>query len=601
MSDATTSQAGHGKPTRVTLIASLLLVLAVVTTLSLLTVRHRLLRNISTGLSDDLSLSVETFSNIEAQRLDELRRENALLANLPTLKAVMTTNDSTIRDASILFWQTSRNDLFALADKHGRVIAAYTLGTPADAALRTRLSQAVSIPGRHYLLTGNRLFEYSMRPLYLGDDETGTLIGYVISGDAIDERFVRQMGRASGVEVAYLSYRHVVISTLPALTQQSTLPLGTFPDLKAKSQTITLKGERFLLTGQDLSEVSAEPLQLMVLKSFDKAERAVGEIDRLVLFVGLFATGIGVVLMLFLSQALTRPLELLAKGVRAFGLGDTLHALPQNGPLEVRELSAAFAAMRNHIQRTNLDLLEAERLATIGRMAASVSHDLRHSLAVIYASSEILTYPRLSESERQEIFAEIGKAVNGTTDLLDSMLIFSRSGTAVQRSQALIAALLERTIALIRIHPDAQGVVLSAEYGEPTDTSAFVDVRQIERAIFNLLLNACQSRNEFGQTHTVLASLATTPDSLSLTVLDDGPGVPDDVRQSLFKPFVSEGKQKGTGLGLTLVNSIAVEHGGMAELLSTRPGETIFRMKIMRTSGSTVLEPAPIQSEVVIR
>jgi signal transduction histidine kinase len=99
--------------------------------------------------------------------------------------------------------------------------------------------------------------------------------------------------------------------------------------------------------------------------------------------------------------------------------------------------------------------------------------------------------------------------------------------------------------------------------------------------------------------HVVISTLpALTQQS---TVLDDGPGVPDDVRQSLFQPFVSEGKQKGTGLGLTLVNSIAVEHGGTAELLSTRPGETIFRMKIMRVSGSIVPEPAPIQSEVVIR
>jgi nitrogen-specific signal transduction histidine kinase len=65
-------------------------------------------------------------------------------------------------------------------------------------------------------------------------------------------------------------------------------------------------------------------------------------------------------------------------------------------------------------------------------------------------------------------------------------------------------------------------------------------------------------------------------------VIDDGPGVPDSIRKSLFEPFVSEGKQKGTGLGLTLARSIASEHGGEVTLLSSRPGETIFQMKVAR-------------------
>ena len=67
-----------------------------------------------------------------------------------------------------------------------------------------------------------------------------------------------------------------------------------------------------------------------------------------------------------------------------------------------------------------------------------------------------------------------------------------------------------------------------------------------------------------------------------MSVIDNGDGIPESIRNSLFEPFVSEGKQKGTGLGLTLAHCIAVEHGGEVVLLSSIPGETIFQMTVAR-------------------
>ena len=73
--------------------------------------------------------------------------------------------------------------------------------------------------------------------------------------------------------------------------------------------------------------------------------------------------------------------------------------------------------------------------------------------------------------------------------------------------------------------------------------------------------------------------------------MDNGPGVPEDIRTSLFEPFVSEGKQKGTGLGLTLAHCIAAEHGGEVIMVGSRPGETVFRMSVAREA---VREPLPV-------
>lgn len=312
---------------------------------------------------------------------------------------------------------------------------------------------------------------------------------------------------------------------------------------------------------------------------------ATREINRLVSIVGLLALIVGSVLMLVLSGMVTRPLELLAKSVRAFGTGDGSYSLPKNGTQEVRELSVAFARMRKQIQETNHALLESERLATIGRMASSVSHDLRHYLAAVYANAEFLSSSRLTEEERTELFNDIRTAVHGTTELIDSLLIFSRTGTAVQREPELLSALVERAIALVRAHPDAERVVLRAQYREPNETTAILDARQIERAIYNLLLNACQSTRRNANEPNgwlVTAEITVTPNDLMVMVTDNGPGVAETIRNSLFEPFISEGKQSGTGLGLTLAHCIAQEHGGFVRLVSSRPGETVFVMSIAR-------------------
>ena len=75
-------------------------------------------------------------------------------------------------------------------------------------------------------------------------------------------------------------------------------------------------------------------------------------------------------------------------------------------------------------------------------------------------------------------------------------------------------------------------------------------------------------------------SIAAAEKTITLTITDSGPGVAEHIRNSLFEPFVSDGKHSGTGLGLTLANSVAKEHGGAVTLLSTQPGETIFRLSL---------------------
>ena len=591
------TQEKRGFPTRLMLVAALVLVIASTTVSSLLVIGHFMRGQVLEDFSKDLTHSVENFHNFEAQRQAALERENALLADLPSLRALMTTNDQrTIEDGAQNFWKVSESDVFALVSNDGHILAAYTSGTKADATLRGDLASAFNDENKHYLLSGGRLFEYSKSPLYFGNETTGTVLGYVVSGYAIDSQFLQQVNRSSAAEIAFVSRTHVVTSTPDSTLRDA---LNGHPKLSDGSRgnptTISLLGKRYLVTSDDLSQNASAPLQLVVMKSFAQAEQSQHQIDRLLVLVGLFALLGGMAIMLAISGMLTGPLEQLAKSVRAFAAGDDASFPPQRGPCEVRELSGAFTAMQQEIQQTNRALLESERLATIGRMASSVSHDLRHYLAAVYANAEFLANSNLTTEERAELFADIRMAVNGTTELIDSLLIFSRSSGAAQRTVELISVLVERAMALVRSHPDAGRVRLRTVCDDAQSTAALVDAKQMERAIYNLLLNACQAGRSNRNSPSVTATIASSNEYLTITITDEGAGVSESIRENLFDPFVSEGKQNGTGLGLTLAQHIAEEHGGAVQLVSSRPGETVFVLSIARRTLSKSHIESPVE------
>lgn len=572
----------RGFRTRMLLVAAMALIIVCATFGSLLIVRTELERQVTQDFTRDLDHSVTTFQNLEAQRLNALARENALLADLPSLKALMTTSDKrTIEDGGVEFWKVGENDLFALVDNQGHVVAAYARNVHDTTSLSEDLGREVGQPALRYLVSSHRLYACSQHPLYFGSETSGVLLGYVVSGFEIGPDLLRQIGQATSVETVFLSRGQTLASTLegPLLHQISTWPAASGSELRTPV-TMKLGDERFLAATRDLSASAPVPLELVVLKSFDQAERSIRQIDRLMLIAGFLALIVGTLLMVWLSRIVTRPLENLAAGVRAFGVGDSSHLLPSEGPREVRELSLALAKMRDEILRANQALLESERLATIGRMASSVSHDLRHYLASVYANSEFLATSPLSEAERIEILDDIRTAVHGTTELIESMLVFSRTGGATRRSHETVANLLERALTLLRAHPDAAGVQLTTTHCDATESSAPVDGKQVERAFYNLLLNGCQAARSGEKDPHVEARLGLRDGMVELEVEDNGPGVPENIRDSLFQPFVSEGKQNGSGLGLTLAHCVAAEHGGEVVLLTTSPGQTVFRMTI---------------------
>jgi signal transduction histidine kinase len=579
-----TNDPNKGLRTRFLLQIWVALIVAVTMALCLMVVRDRMRVSVQRSLRQDLQHSLETFQDLQARRRNALERENILLADLPTLRALMTTHDErTVEDSAVEFSKLSGNGLFALADSDGRVIAAVDAsGTHED--LKQRLQRVLAKPETHYLLASATLYEFTSTPIYFGPRASGTLLGYVVGGYPVDHQLLQEMGRGAGAEGMFLTDTHVAATTLPP-DGSAGLVRHALSAANDSSFLVNLAGKRFLAVSRDLSQSANVPLHLVLLKSLAPAEEAEREISRLLLLAAGVAIAIGSVLMLLVARTLTTPLERLATAVSAFASGDEAYALPAEGPREVRYLSAAIADMRADIQKKNRALLESERLATIGRMAHSVSHDLRHYLAAVYANAEFLASPSLPEGERQEIFEEIRLAVLGTTDMLDALLLFGTNGSTPPRTTVPMNIVVERAVALDRAHPDSFRVAVHTQYA-PGDTTVTMDVRQMERAVYNLLLNACQSAAEGIPEGEVVVIVADDPTYVTVTVRDTGPGVPQEIRQTLFDPFVSVGKQKGTGLGLTLAHSVAQEHNGGVMLVSSTIGETVFRLTVERRCTS---------------
>ena len=348
-------------------------------------------------------------------------------------------------------------------------------------------------------------------------------------------------------------------------------------------EQVQLGDERFLATSLELAAAHAPSVRLSVLKSYDQATAFLDSLNRLLLFVGLAAVLGGSALVFFISTTFTRPLGHLVAGVRALGRGDFHYQLDARGSDEVAEVTGAFNRMRDSLLKTQQELIDAERLATIGRMASSVSHDLRHSLAAIVANAEFLCESHLSTDQREELYHEIRIAVNQMTDLIDSLLEFSRTRESLRRTYGSVKESVDRVVQAVRTHPRVQAVRITVR--QEGDSTGWFDSKKLERALYNLLLNACEA--VAGQDGQITIDLREVVGGLEIRLSDNGRGIPESIRGKLFEPFISYGKENGTGLGLTVVQKIIQDHGGDVTVEKTSPEGTVFRITLPIIASSS--------------
>lgn len=580
---------------RTKFLISMLAISAGLTCTTLLFVQRNVQAEVRKEIFADLHNSISTFQNFQRDRELTLAHSAELLADLPILRALMTTgHEPTIQDASGNLWRLAGSDLFVLADRSGKVVALHskTPGLGQESA-EEFLRKGAGYQGEsgEWWFGARQLYEVFVKPIYFGKASDNQLLGYLAVGYEIDDRVLQEMSSIAGGPVAFRYADVIVRSTLPA--EQETALLERTHDLASHSgempSEIELGKERFLVSSVEIAPNRA-PVSLIVLKSYDQATQFLRDLDRLLLGLGLVAVLGGSALVFLISHTFTRPLRELVSGVRALGEGNFSYPLAVRGNDEAAEVTTAFDEMRRALQKNRQDLLDAERLATIGRMASSISHDLRHSLAAIFANAEFLSESNLTARQREELYLEIRIAVDRMTDLLDSLLELSWTREALRPSFGDVRDSIHRAVQAIRAHPEFHDIRISVS--QNGKTAGWFDPKKVERVLYNLLRNACEVVPK--DSGHVEVELAGSPTGLEIRVSDNGPGIPRPIRHNLFEPFVSYGKENGSGMGLAVAQKIIQDHGGEISVEHTSETGTAFKLTMPLALAS---KEAPTNAE----
>jgi signal transduction histidine kinase len=520
-----------------------------------------------------------------------LRHSAQLLANLPISRALMTTaHAATIQDASTDLWTTAGTDLLVLADRGGEVMGVHS-STPAldrriaQDFMRRSLTQEQT---EYWWMAGNHLYEVSIQPIYLGPAAENRVLGFVALGYEIDDGATRELSQVAASQVAFWYGGNLVRSTLSAADQEDYVRLRASGRLgtKANPFEIQLGSDRFVATAVDLAPGTKPEVRLAVLKSLAQSNAFIAELNRLLLGLGLIAVLAGSAVVFVVSRTFTKPLEDLVAGVRALGRGEFSYPLAAHQEGEVAELTTAFLGMRASLQESQRELLDAERLATIGRMASSISHDLRHQLAAILANAEFLSEQR-SQHERTELYDELRAAVAQMTDLIDSLLEFSRPRESLRLSWTRLDDMLERAVQTVRARPEFRNVSVAAS---SSGLEGWFDSNKLQRVFQNLIINGCEASGT--ENGSVKVSSRRQGQMVEITVEDNGRGIADHLHDSIFEPFVSHGKENGTGLGLTVVHKIVQDHGGEVRVRTTSSAGTAMVVSLpLLSSPHAVVRP----------
>lgn len=223
------------------------------------------------------------------------------------------------------------------------------------------------------------------------------------------------------------------------------------------------------------------------------------------------------------------------------------------------------------------DLKERDRLAALGEMAAGLAHEIRNPLGAIKASAQYLTDPEHVEEtpaeERHEFLDIIVGEVDRLNHVVASFLDFARPSDGERKAPIDATPVLERAMTLVgREHPD---VTISLELNASRRIAILPE--RLTQIALNLARNAVQAMDGEGHLTVSASDLdSAAAEEVVITFRDRGPGIPDEIRDTLFGPFVTT-KHDGTGLGLAITHQLVTAVGGKIEVESA-PGGATFAM-----------------------
>lgn len=579
---------------RTKFLLSLLAMSAGLTAGTLFIVSYSVQKRVRASLQEDLHNSLNTFQSFEKQRDITLSRSAELLANLPNVRALMTTPDAaTIQDASADVWRLSGSDLLVMAGRSGNLVAlrTSTAGLARDTAQQLFRRSLEKGESHDWWFGGNRLFEVWIQPIYFGPASENSTIGFLAVGHEIDSRVANDFGNIAASETAFYFGDALVASTLKLDQQSQLMALHRTHSANASNipQEIHLGSERFLVTTETLSIQTQPEVSLSILKSLDRATAFLHSLNRILLGLGLLSVFAGSALVFLISDTFTRPLANLVGGVRALETGDFTFALESSGGDEVAEVTAAFDRMRTSLQTTQREhkqleerLRQAHKMEAVGRLAGGVAHDFNNLLTIIRGHSDLLLDRLGVDSSQRRSLEQIQKAGNRAISMTRQLLAFSR----MQVLEPRVLDLNELVSELGKMLPRLIGEHIEYAFLPEQNLSPVkADPGQIEQVIMNLVVNARDAMPDGGKITVRTRNIVIDEDEAKkrspmapgsfvlLSIADGGHGMDMETKAHIFEPFFTTKEVgKGTGLGLATVYGVVKQSGGFI-YVDSAPGK----------------------------
>ena len=323
-------------------------------------------------------------------------------------------------------------------------------------------------------------------------------------------------------------------------------------------------------------------------RTIDEFEQDEDELAWGAILLASVATVIGLLITFFATRTLN-PLGALRKGVERVAAGRYDEPVAITARDELGVLAAEFNRMAEAIRRRDSQLseqqealLQREQLATVGRMSAQITHELRNPLSSIGLNSELLM-EELQSTElpgqlepARDLLISITKEVERLKEITEHYLRFARLPIPEPAPVDLNHAAAE-LIEFLRSEMERAQIKLRLDR-DPITNSINVDPNQLRAALLNLLRNAREAMPRGGH---VVVKARTIGAEAYIEVSDTGSGIEKDVQKRLFEPFFST-KAQGTGLGLSMVKQIVDAHSGRIDVNSAPGRGTTIRLTFPR-------------------
>ena len=284
-----------------------------------------------------------------------------------------------------------------------------------------------------------------------------------------------------------------------------------------------------------------------------------GRMATVVLSVlGSVALAIGIIIVIS-TQRLLSPLKQLQQVVSRVAAGDLSARANIYRNDELGMLATRFNNMANALVERDKQLIRSERLATAGRIAAQVTHEIRNPLSSLDLNADLLRDEVASDGSKEEslqLLSAMQDEIERLTRITEAYLRFARLPSPIMSNHR-VHRVIQSTVEFMTSQLNEMNIDVTMALNATPDT-AFFDKEQMVQVLMNLIRNAMQAMPEGG---TIIISTDRRDNALTLRVQDTGTGISADSAANIFDPFFTT-KSEGTGLGLAMVRQICLAHGG---------------------------------------